>query len=163
LFPIVASIDLDDPPPTGNLPKFTLFEISSERNRELVKKEDRDYLLSLLQTGPGKIDREPRGDLLLQKIGQELIFTATVPIAARRRVTVRYDVEREIRVPGNYVLSAAVPADGIRIIIRVVGFKMAVVALHPNRGALYNAPGSDTWQFDSGILPWQSFRFISEI
>jgi hypothetical protein len=71
-------------------------------------------------------------------------------------------VQRAIRVPGYYVLTSATPADGIRITINVDGFRMAVVPLHSDGEKLRN-PQRDTWVFDAGILPWQGFRFTSEI
>ena len=72
---------------------------------------------------------------------------------------VRVELERAIRVPGNYVLSATTPADGIRIIINAEGFEMNVDPLHPDKEKIYH-PQRDTWRFEAGILPWQGFRFV---
>ena len=65
--------------------------------------------------------------------------------------------------PGHYILSAPNPADGIIITIAVDGFRLNVVPLHPDRKALHHQQGSNTWEFHAGILPWQGFRFTSQI
>lgn len=89
-------------------------------------------------------------------------FAAQVPIPPLRSVRVTYEVERAIRVPGDFVLNARVPADGIKIIIDVHGFKLDVFPLHPNRDALRRLQ-RDTWKFEAGILPWQGFRFTADL
>lgn len=143
-FLVEASIDLDDPPPERNIPRFVSFEVSDESDRALVKAEHVSQLLSLGCPNTGVT--ETRGNLSLERKGQEMMLKAQVGIRARHRVTVKFRVERAIRVPGNYILSAPVPADGIKIIVNVHGFNLNVVALHPDREAM-NHPQADTWEF----------------
>src|ERR1700731_4781670 len=100
--------------------------------------------------------------MTFERTPEEMRFIAQVPIAARDSVTVRYEVERAMRIPGDFILNALVPADGIRITLNVDGFKLGVVPLHPNPDKLKPLP-PDTWLFDAGILPWQGFRFTSAV
>jgi hypothetical protein len=156
-FSVVASVDLDVPPPRENIPSFKSFEVCNEQGHSLA---DPHNVHDLLKIAPG--DRiERRGNLALRRDKQVMELTAHVRIPGRRKVTVRYRVQRAIRVPGDFVLTALVPADGIKIIITVDGFKLTVVPLHPHREALLH-PQEDTWTFDAGILPYQSFRLASE-
>lgn len=167
-YEVSASIDLDDPPPADGMPIFKRFDVfaiddenrSDEDRRALVRKTDTKELMDKC---PAQVEiRQTKGNLTLERVGQAMDLTANVNIEARRSVAVNFEVQREIRVPGNYVLSSSVPADGIKIIITVTGFRLTVVPLHPHRKGLRSI-GFDTWQFDDGILPWQGFRFVSEI
>jgi hypothetical protein len=158
-YAIPAAIDLDVPlPPESNLPCFMSFTVDDGRTSQTDQKDTKE-----LFAGPLPENHSKRaGNLTLMRDSQHLALTADVKLRARQKVTVRYKVERAIRVPGNYVLSATVPADGIKIIVKVAGFKLTVVPLHPDREALSN-PQDDTWQFEAGILPFQSFRFTSTV
>ncbi len=157
-FSVVASIDLDVAAPSENIPRFGSFEVCDERGHPLVAQQ---HIQDLLKTSPRR-SIERRGNVVLRRDGQVMDLTAHVRIPGRRKITVRYQVQRPIRVPGDFVLTAFVPADGIRIIISVSGFKLTVVPLHPHREALLH-PQADTWTFDAGILPFQSFRLASEL
>jgi hypothetical protein len=159
-FTISAGVDLDVPSPNADIPRFNSFVITDEHNKALVDQREVHDLLQRPPAGVGSVERG--GNLALRRDSEVLRIDAQVKMPARRSVTVRYQVERAIRVPGNYILSATGPADGIKIIVSVRGFKLTVVPLHPNRDALRH-PQEDTWLFDAGILPWQSFRFTSEI
>jgi hypothetical protein len=170
LFPIIASIDLDDPPPDTNIPRFLTFTVFDEQKGFLVTEEDTRKLLAktaeavdvMRSTNKDSIEPQREKNLTARRDPRELSLTAEVNIPGRRRVGVSFQVQRAIRVPGYYVLTSATPADGIRITINVDGFRMAVVPLHPDGEKLRN-PQRDTWVFDAGILPWQGFRFTSEI
>jgi hypothetical protein len=156
-FPIELSVDLYDPPPDQDVPKFTTLAITDEHDRPLVTQADVNEVINK----PANSITFPirKGNITLNKDTRELSITAICPI--RRRVSVRFEVRRAIRVPGHYVLTAPVPADGIRIVTNIVGFKLAVLPLHPNHQSLRN-PQRDTWEFDAGILPYQGFRLTAE-
>jgi hypothetical protein len=160
-FEVVASVDLDDPPPDNAVPKFISFSVRDERDQPLVQAADADALMNR-PSATIPLDQPLRkGNVVLQRDAMEMTVTADVKIPARRSITVNFQVERAIRVPGYYVLSAPHPADGMKIIIGVEGFRLTVVPLHPDRGALRN-PQRDTWEFDAALLPWQGFRFTAE-
>ncbi|HEV3114260.1 MAG TPA: hypothetical protein VGY99_27555, partial [Candidatus Binataceae bacterium] len=117
--------------------------------------------LSGLLTNPLKqIAHVRKGNLTVRRSAQDTRFAVQVDIPARGRIKVHFEVVRAIRVPGNFVLIATAPADGITIITNIDGFNLDVAALHPDREALHNTQHGK-WQFDAGILPWQGFRFIS--
>ncbi len=156
-YPIPGVIDLDVPLPDLDIPKFKLIEIYDKDNQQLIQKDHTDALLAKQNELTHK-----EGNLTFTRNTQEMRFAAQVPISPRGKVAVKYDVERAIRVPGDYVLHAPVPADGIKIILTVDGFKLRVLPLHPNRDGLRPTQG-DTLLFDAGILPWQGFRFTSEV
>jgi hypothetical protein len=161
-FKVLASVDLDDPPPDDDVPKFTAFAVEDERNQPLVQPNDAAKLLTKPAKSIAMPDPERSGNVILERDTREMRMSADVAIRPRRSIKVTFGVERAIRVPGHYVLSAPVPADGIRIIINVHGFSLTVVPLHPDREALQK-PQTDTWRFDAAILPWQSFRFTAEL
>jgi hypothetical protein len=160
IYAVAAGIDLDDPPPHENLPRFKSFSIMDQQDHPFIIKSENE--LSRRRVGDLERPYELGNNVTLQSTRQNLLLTAPVRIPGRGRVGVKFEVEREIRVPGNYVLSVREPADGIKIIIDVEGFNLSVAALHPNRDALSHPAGSDSWEFRVGILPWQGFRFISE-
>lgn len=160
-----GAIDLDVSLRDEGIPKFKSIAINDEHNRSLIL-ETHTRALLLRQNESTCTE----GNLTFRRNTREMSFAAQVPIAARRSsitgsvtgsVTVRYEVERAIRIPGDYVLSAPVPADGIKIILNVEGFELTVIPLHPDPDALRH-PQPDTWRFDAGILPWQGFRFRSK-
>jgi hypothetical protein len=156
-YKVPAAIDLDVPlPPERNVPRFISFAVGDDHSLQTDQKDTRALFEQPLQENQSK----RLGNLTLVRDGQHLALTADIKLPARQRVPVRYKVERAIRVPGNYVLSATVPADGIKIIVKVAGFKLIVVPLHPDHEALRN-PQDDTWLFEAGILPFQSFRFTA--
>jgi hypothetical protein len=160
-FEVVLSIDLDDPPPDDNVPKFLSFSVSDDHNQPLVQAADANSLMNKPATSIKLNEPERKGNVVLQRDTREMKITADVKIPPRRSITINFQVERAIRVPGHYVLSAPVPADGIRIITAVEGFRLTVVPLHPDHEALRN-PQRDTWEFDAALLPWQGFRFTAE-
>ncbi len=161
-YEVLAAVSLDVPIPDRNIPKFNSVTITDEHNKSLVD-ANADETKAVLATPPSA-QNEPviKRNLTLKRTSQEMQLVAQVHIPPRRNITVRYQVERAIRVPGQFVLNATAPADGIKIITRVNGFKLFVVPLHPDAEALRH-PQPDTWQFDAGILPWQGFRFIAEV
>ncbi|MGA7384892.1 MAG: hypothetical protein WBW81_09480 [Methylocella sp.] len=158
-----VGIDLDCPLPDEGIPKFKSIKIYDERNRPLVRETHSTALLAK-QNEPTRREfiEYTEGKLTFTRNTQEVVFAARVPISPQGKVTVRYEVARAIRVPGDYVLNALAPADGIKITLNlnVEGFKLGVLALHPNPGALRH-PQPDMWLFDAGILPWQGFQFTS--
>lgn len=154
-YPVSIGIDLDVLLPGKDIPKLKLIAISDERDQPLIQEEHATALL-----GKQNELTSSEGNLTFERTKQEMLFIALVPISARGRVKITFEVERAIRIPGNFVLNAPVPADGIKITLNVDGFQLAVLPLHPNRLALRN-PQPDTWQFDDGILPWQGFRFTA--
>ncbi|MGA7630519.1 MAG: hypothetical protein WCB11_07110 [Terriglobales bacterium] len=162
-YDVLASIDIDDPPPSDKLPffeRFAVYDDQRDQRNRLVEEAD---VNALTQKCPSQINQPLRkGNLTLERVGQALNLTAKVKIPARSFIRVNFAVQREIRVPGNYVLSSNVPADGIEIMINVTGFKLTAVPLHPHRQGLIPRT-DDTSHFDAAILPWQGFRFVSEV
>jgi hypothetical protein len=156
---IKAGIDLDVATSDPDIPKFTLLEFP------LVPKKDRDKFLEEHSKPETRTILERINDhvvtfgkLTFKRDRQVMVVAAQVLISPRSTVQVRYKVKRAIRVPGDFVLNALVPADGIKIIIDVQRFNLEVFPLHPN--PLHRLQ-SDTWKCEAGILPWQGFRFTA--
>jgi hypothetical protein len=158
-FVVVSTIDLDDPPPDDHLPKFISYSVTDDRGQPLVTPDNAIQLMNR----PAKSVTElmGRGNLTLQRGPRVMRMAANVRIRALSRITVSFQVKRAIRVPGNYVLTTPVPTYGIDIISHAVGFKLSVVALHPDTEALLPLPGN-RWEFRAAMLPWQGFRFVAE-
>jgi hypothetical protein len=155
-FPVTGSIDLDVPTDKKDIPRFKSFAVSDLNKSPLIDQKDVEALLR----GDGK----PKGNVFLERDPEEIRFTALVQIPARGHINVSFEVVREIRVPGSYILHAPVPADGIKIIVRgVTGFKLNVRPLHPAGRELDHSGQADTWEFHCGILPWQGFRLMTEV
>jgi hypothetical protein len=169
-YTILASVDLDDPPPSGDLSVFKTFNVNDMHDGALVKEAD---IKRLIDKSPKQLQHLVtdkrlekavinKGNATLECVGQNMNLAVDIKIPAESFVSVSFSVQREIRVPGNYVLSSPVPADGIKIRINVEKFKLYAVPLHPNGREGLRQISDDTWQFDAGILPWQGFRFVSE-
>jgi hypothetical protein len=165
-FEVSGAIDLDVPSPADqNLPIFEYIRVFDSADQPLVKAQAQD-LKTLLETPPAAGASKRAGNLSLQRTGQELSFAVQIHIPANGAdgwVKAAFKVRRAIRVPGTYVLHATTPAAGIEITTDVKGFKLSVIALHPNRQALTrSAADENVWKFDRGILPWQGFELRSE-
>jgi hypothetical protein len=161
-YDLSLAIDLDLPLRDKGIPNFKSIGIY-EGDRLLVPETHATALLKRQQQSVDeKYAEYTESKLTFKRTPQEICFIAQVPIAARGSVTVRYVVERAIRIPGDYILNATVPADGIRIMLNVDGFQLGVVPLHPVPDVLKPLP-PDTWLCEAGILPWQGFQFTAEV
>jgi hypothetical protein len=102
-YPIPGVIDLDVPLEDQDIPKFKWIEIFDKHNPELVLEKDTRALLAKQKEATHR-----EGNLTFTRNKQEMRFAAQVPISPEGKVTVKYEVERAIRVPGDYVLHAPV-------------------------------------------------------
>jgi hypothetical protein len=154
-FEVSGGIDMDVRVADQIIPRFHKITLTDQSNRQLFNEciSDNDAK-NLLKDGGSPIRI---GEGFLRQQDQQIRFAVPVSIPGRGKIGVTFEGERAVHVPGNYVLYATAPADGIKIVVSGDQLHLEVFPLHPNRTAL-RRPSSNTWQFECGILPWQGFQ-----
>src|SRR5580700_8715829 len=126
-FEVVGWVDLDVlVPGHDDVPRFTLMEVNSTNGQSLFDQEATAGLSGLLTNPLKQIAHVRKGNLTVRRSAQDTRFAVQVDIPARGRIKVHFEVVRAIRVPGNFVLIATAPADGITIITNIDGFNLDV-------------------------------------
>ena len=74
-FKVSASVDLDDPPPSGNLPVFKTFNVSDGDNGPLVNASDVE---EMIDKSPERLQKErlKSGNVTLESVSQTMNLEA---------------------------------------------------------------------------------------
>ncbi|HYZ75743.1 MAG TPA: hypothetical protein VE596_00070, partial [Gaiellaceae bacterium] len=143
-FDVTGGIDLDVPLPDLGVPRFKEIRVrtvgkQTELVEEVLDEEDAKRVL----TAPKGITVGP---LKIWADGKQLRFMLKREFDVRGTVEVEYRIRRGIHVPGAFVLSTPVPADGARISASGRDLEFELNALHPDNGAL-TPTGAGQWDF----------------